>query len=130
MKYLGVDLGLKRTGLAISEGQLARPLTVISGNSLDEVVSQVIKIIGKEGIEVVIIGQPESGPVVSAVDKFSKKLASIAGIEIKIVDETLSTQQAQNLMLEMGVSKKSRGQNDAQAAALILQNYLDDTINN
>ncbi len=127
MKYLGVDFGLKRVGLAISEGELASPLEVVAGKNLDQIVEQVAKIVKGEKVERIIIGQPESGPVVKAVNEFSKKLHQVAGVEIKIVDETLSTQNASQLMRELGLKKKSRQKNDAAAAALILQNYLDES---
>lgn len=125
MKYLGIDFGLRRIGLAVSEGELASSYGIIEGQNLDQVVKKVEDVIKREGIEVVIIGQPESGPVVSAVEKFQKKLEPL-GLEINLVDETLSTQNAQKLLLEMGLKKKKRRVSDSQAAAEILQNYLDE----
>lgn len=123
MKYLGIDYGLKRVGLAVSEGQLSSPWKVISISSLKDAVSQVNSIVKKENFDIVVIGLPE-GAMGGYVKRFVKEMAR-AGIEIEFTDETLSTKVAQNAMIESGVSKRSRSINDAYAASAILQKFLD-----
>lgn len=121
MRYLGIDFGLKRVGLAVSEGELASPWQVVKGG--DKLIPKLLKLINQENFEVVVIGQPEGS--------IGKKAAWLAG-ELKknsatvvLTDETLSSKEALRLMIETGVSKKKRRVSDAQAAAIILQNYLD-----
>jgi|SRR3989344_5557328 len=123
MKYLGIDFGLKRIGLAISEGQLASPLKVIAVSSLADAVSKTIREIEGSKVDKVVIGMPE-GETGKAAKRFVEALRK-QGLDVETSDETLSTQNAGKLMIEMGVPKKKRRQNDAHSAALILQEYLD-----
>lgn len=123
MKYLSIDYGLKRIGLAVSEGQLSSPWKVISISSLKDAVNQVNSIVKKENFDIVVIGLPE-GAMGGYVRKFVKEMARV-GVEIEFADETLSTKEAQETMIESGVSKRSRSANDAYAASNILQAFLD-----
>lgn len=123
MKYLGVDFGLKKVGLAISEGELTTPLKVIEVSSLGDAIIKMIRIIKAEKITQVVVGMPE-GSTGRSAKKFIDALKK-EGIDVELADETLSTQNASKLMVEMGVGRRKRRQNDAQAAAEILQNYLD-----
>ncbi|KKR80714.1 MAG: hypothetical protein UU73_C0004G0030 [Candidatus Daviesbacteria bacterium GW2011_GWA1_41_61] len=124
MKYLGVDWGLKRVGLAISEGKIASPLAVLSVNSLQDGLDKLISFIKREEIDIVVIGKPEgeSGKRVEAVVKKLKKV----GLKVIEADETLSTQEAKKFLLRIGVSRKSRRLDDAWAATIILQRFLDE----
>lgn len=122
MKYLGVDFGLKRIGLATSEGELASPLKVLTVSSLSDAVGKIIREVGENGVDKIIVGMPEG-----STGKAAKRLVNglkKEGLDVETSDETLSTQNAGKLMIEMGISKKKRKINDAQAAALILQGYL------
>lgn len=123
MKYLGVDFGLRRIGLATSEGNLASPLKIVETRNLDDAVSKMIQVIEAEEINQVIVGMPE-GKTGQLVKKFIKTLQG-KGIDIVSADETLSSQNATSLMVEMGKPQKKRASNDAFAAALILQQFLD-----
>lgn len=124
MKYLGLDWGLKRIGVAISEGELASPLTTLEVHSLTEAVEKVKQLAIKEGVEEIIIGQPEgqSGKMVEKAIAQVQKL----GLRVTAADETLSTQRAQSKMRELGVGKKDRREDNALSAAIILQQYLDE----
>lgn len=123
MRYLGIDYGLKRIGLAFSEGSLASAWKVIEINSLSDAVKKIISIIQQERIDHVVIGLPE-GDMEKAVNRFISEMNK-QGIIIHTSDETLSTRQAMDLMIKLGKSKKDRKMNDAVAASEILQNYLD-----
>ncbi len=123
MKYLGVDFGLKRVGLAISEGELASPLKVIEGRSLTDLSLKVSQLALNEGFEKVIVGMPE-GDTGEATKKFIELLRK-SGLAVEESDETLSTQDAIKLMVQLGKGKNARKINDAHSAAIILQNYLD-----
>lgn len=126
MKYLGVDWGLKKVGIALSEGALASPLDILSIRGLDDGVEKIVEIVKREEINVIVIGKPEgeSGQrVEGAINKLKK-----VGLEVIEVDETLSTREAKKALLQMGASRKSRRADDAMAAAIILQNYLDEQL--
>lgn len=124
MKYLGVDFGLKRVGLAISEGEIASPYKIIEGVSILDLLEKLKK--EALGFDRIIIGLPE-GKMGKVVKKIVRNLKSL-GLDVIEVDETLSTQQATIQMVELNIAKKKRTSNDAYAAAIILQNYLDEKI--
>jgi putative holliday junction resolvase len=123
MKYLGVDFGMKRIGLAISEGQLASPLKIIVVFSLNDAILKIKKEVKVNNIDKIVVGLPE-GETGKAAEKFINGLKR-EKLEVEVADETLSTQDATKLLVEMGLSKKRRAETDAYAAAAILQNYLD-----
>lgn len=124
MRYLGIDWGLKKIGLAISEGEIATPLKTISVNSFEDAITKVISVIEDEIADLIVLGNPE-GVMGEMVKKVAKRLKS-EGFEVVLADETLSTQEAKTLMIEMGLSKKDRGEDNALSAAIILQRYLDE----
>lgn len=126
MKNLGIDYGKKKIGLAIAEGMSASPYKVIEVSSLVDALQQIVRVIEKESIDQVIIGIAESGESKSMTEKFIKELEK--KITVVQVEETLSSHFADKQMLEMGVQKSKKGQNDAVAAAFILQEYLDSKI--
>mgnify|MGYP001610020560 CR=1 FL=1 len=125
MKYLGIDFGLKRIGLATSEGELASPLKIVEIRNLNDAVVKMIQIILTEKIDRVVVGMPE-GETGRIVKKFIKKL-QLMGVDVIKADETLSTVNAIDMMIRSGVPRSKRRFTDAQAAAEILQNYLDGT---
>lgn len=122
MKYLGVDFGLKRIGLAVSEGNFAAPFGVLHIKDEKDALQQVQQVVEKEEIDEIVMGLPESG-VKAKVLKFANKLKLIASV--KIAEETLTSHNAKKQMIEMGLGKKKRMEEDAYSAALILQDYLD-----
>lgn len=128
MRYLGVDYGLKKIGLAISEGQIASPLKIIEVTSLNDAVAKLLQVVKKEEIERVIIGVPDSGQSKNAVKKFIAKLkVDLKDQLVSVIeaDETLSSSSAKNLMIDLGVGEKDRRREDAYSAVIILQNFLD-----
>lgn len=124
MKYLGIDWGLKKIGLAVSEGELASPLGSFKIKGLREGVEKVGRLVKLEGIELIVIGKPE-GEMGKEVERVASLLQQ-RGISTTLVDETLSTQQAKELMLKMGKGRKARRDDNTTAAAVILQNFLDE----
>lgn len=124
MRYLGIDWGLKKIGLAISEGEIATPLKTISVNGFEDALTQVISVIEDEITDLIIMGNPE-GEIGEMVKHVAKRLRS-KGFDLRLADETLSTQESKTLMIEMGLGKKNRREDNALAAAIILQRYLDE----
>lgn len=123
MKYLGIDYGKKKVGLAISEGEIASPLKIIEVSSLVDALQKVEQVIRDEKIDKVVLGLPESGEAAAAVRKFAQELKK--NIEVIYADETLSSQSALDTMIDLGIPKKERSKEDAYSASLILQNFLD-----
>jgi putative Holliday junction resolvase len=118
MRLLGVDHGLRRIGLAISEGELAEPLGI--AHSLEDV----IKISQLQNIEKIIIGLPTAQN--EKIESFGKRLWEITEIPVEYWDETLSTVTARSRRANSGAgAKKRRATIDDHAAAVILQSYLD-----
>ena len=124
MKYLGVDFGLKRVGLAVSDGEIASPLKVIEGYSFYDLLEKIKK--EAKGFDQVVIGLPE-GKMGKLVKKAIKQLKE-DGVDIIEADETLSSQEATREMIELNIQKKKRQINDAYSASIILQNYLDEKV--
>lgn len=123
MKYLGIDFGLKRVGLAISEGTLASPLKTIEVRGLVDAIEKVGEIAQSQGFTKIVVGLPE-GKMGQTVLGFVKALKK-KELDVVTTDETLSSQQAIQRMIELNIPKKLRLTNDAYSAAIILQNYLD-----
>lgn len=122
MKYLGIDFGLKKIGLSISEGSLASPFGILHIKNKKDALKKIQQVVEKEKIDEIVIGLPESG-IRSKVLKFANKLKLIA--IVKIVEETLTSHNAKKQMIESNLGKKERMEEDAYSAALILQDYLD-----
>jgi putative Holliday junction resolvase len=122
MKYLGIDWGEKRIGLAIreEETEMVIPFGVVSN------IDEVIKIIKNEEIDKIVIGSPislknEELEMKKKIDEFVTKLKRLTSKEIFLIDERLSSKAADNLPGD----KKNKASRDAIAAMLILENYLD-----
>ncbi len=116
MKYLGVDYGLKRIGLSISEGELASPWQIVDAQKFSEIIKRI-------SFEKMIVGLPE-GKMGKNVVRFVNTLKK-QGFMVETADETLSSKKAMDAMIGQKVGQKRRRSNDATAAAIILQNYLD-----
>lgn len=123
MRYLAIDYGKRKIGLAISEGLTTSPLKILDVSSLKDAVTKVSQVLNQEDIEKIVIGYPESGESKKLVDSFLSEFKS--PVEIIKSPETLSSQNALNNMINLNLSKKSRGREDAYSACIILQEYLD-----
>ena len=125
MKILGIDYGRKKIGIAFSEGKLANPLGSVKNSGWLEFKENLGKIIAQEKIGKVVIGISE-GQMGKETREFGEKLKREIPVLIEFFDETLSTQEAQRLSRETGMSRKKRqGLEDAFAACVMLQSYLD-----
>lgn len=132
MRALGMDLGTKTLGLAISDklGIIANPYKTIKYQNIDELVLEVDKIIKEEKIQVLVLGYPKNmnntiGDAVNRTLIFKEKLENIVDMEINLIDERLSTVEATNYLLNADVSRKGRKEVvDSVAASIILDTYL------
>ncbi|MBI3290323.1 Holliday junction resolvase RuvX [Candidatus Microgenomates bacterium] len=124
MILLGVDVGLSKTGIARAESGIAQPLTVIHEKDVGRLVRDIQSLVEKEGADKVVIGIPE-GEIVETVNEVGEKLKDL-GIDVEFQDETLTTHDAQMMAIEAGIPQvKRHNLEDAMAAAVMLQSYLD-----
>ena len=123
---LGIDLGQKTTGMAISEGHFATPYSTIKHQSIKEAVSKISKICDELGVKKLVVGFVE-GKIKSYFQKFAKIFEKInPEIEVILWDETMTTRQAQSYMIKLQIPKIKRAKKEHQvAASIILQSYLD-----
>ncbi len=128
MSILGIDLGEKTTGLAISDSNIATPYKTITHQNQKSATDQIIDICAKEGIDTVVLGFVE-GKIKKLFTDFESALKEAKPeLEVILWDETLTSGQAREIMIKLKVPKFKRRQKEHEvAAAIILQSYLDDT---
>ena len=134
MRYLGLDLGTKTLGVAMSDqtGTIASPLKVIRFpfERYDIALEELKKIIDSYQIVKIALGLPKNmdgseGFASARSLKFKEMIESITDIPVILVDERLSTTLAENILLEADVSRKKRKRViDGVAAVLILETLL------
>ena len=133
MRSLGLDIGDKRIGVAMSdpEGILASPLVVIVRDDDAKAINEILELISKYEVQQLVIGLPYSldggiGFQASKIMTFIERLSMCTETNIEVCDERLSTVAAEHLLIEAGVkSRKRKERRDVAAAAFILQGYLD-----
>ncbi len=123
-RYLGIDFGLARVGLALSYGSLAEPLEILPNN--DQLLPTIQARIQFHHITHIVLGLSEN-TMAEKTAAFAKTLEEKTGLPITFQDETLSSAEVQRLLRERTQGKRShRGPIDHFAATLILQRYLDE----
>ena len=133
MKIIAVDPGDARIGLAISDesGTLSRPLTTFKHISRPENAARIARLAQEHCCDLIVVGTPLNseglvGPRARASLKLVDALRSLTSIPVKTWDESGSSQQADQLVLQLGTNRKHRAApKDALAAAIILQDFLD-----
>lgn len=131
MRYLAIDYGMKRTGLAICDASetISSPLAVLHGHK--DLIPQIERIVASEGVGGVVLGLPlnmdgTEGPQARQVLAFAKELGKRIPVPIHLQDERLSSFEAEQKLQDIGLSRgKRRERLDALAAAEILQAFLD-----
>lgn len=130
---LGLDVGNKRMGVAGCDGTglIATGLTTIYRTSLAEDIRKLQTIIKEREVEILVIGLPYSldgtvGFQAQQVQKFVDKIERILKLPIEYVDERLTSVEAEaQLKAQKRFSTYDKGAVDRQAAAIILQQWLD-----
>ena len=130
---LGLDVGKRRMGVAGCDGTglIATGLTTIYRTSWAEDVEQLKKIILEREVEILVIGLPYNlngtlGFQAKQVQKFAEKISQSLQLPIEYVDERLTSVEAQNqLKAQKRFSTRDKGAIDRRAAAIILQQWLD-----
>lgn len=134
MKYLGLDLGSRTLGVAVSDktGLIASNYKVIRHNEeYDRLLNEVLLLVKELEIEAIVLGFPKNmnntiGPKGELSLNFKEELEKIVNISVFLQDERLSTKSATDMLIQGNVSRKARKKVvDSVAATIILQTYLD-----
>ena len=131
MAVLGLDIGDRRTGVAIAHGLVAVPLTVIQNTGDKADMERIVAMANEYGVERIVIGLPQSldGSVGKQAEKiicFVKELSEHIDMPIETWDERLSTVSAERMLRDAGKKRNGiKANRDALAAAVILQAYID-----
>ena len=138
-KGLGIDYGLKRIGLSLSDDTqtIAFPLKYILNDSVKKTVSELKTVIEEENVGLLVIGMPiglkgKKTEISTEIEKFieilkdSLKEKIEEGLEVKIYDERFSSAQAQRSLIEQNIKRNKRKEKiDSIASTFVLQSYLD-----
>lgn len=135
-RILAVDPGERRLGIAVSDptGTISRPLTVLVHQSRLEDARRILELAAFHDVQGILVGKPfQDSGIDSPQGRKAERLVIVLRTEgtlpVTLWDESGTTDQAQSVRLEMGVSRVKRaGHLDSLAAAIMLQDYLD-TVN-
>lgn len=140
MRVLGIDLGQRRIGLAISDpsATLARPLLTVTIDAndgrrpIDRIASEIERLAGEDdGLSAIVVGVParlDGSPSdeTAHAASFIRELQGRTSLPVVAQDERLTSREAESrLALGERDWRKRKAQLDAAAAAVILQDYLD-----
>lgn len=132
MRVLGIDFGLRRIGLAISdaEGEMTFPLKTVFKQTREQAFEEIRSVVIQRGVEAVALGLPldlEGRRTLSTrqAENFRKELCARLDLPVHLVDETCTSAQAEAKLREAGVPpKKRKALLDQQAAVEILESFL------
>jgi putative Holliday junction resolvase len=131
MRYLAIDYGIKRTGLAICDSAetIVSPLAVLEGQK--ELLKKIAEVVKTEGVESIVLGLPlnmddSEGSQAKLVLKFADRLKEHLDIPIHFQDERLSSFGAEDKLASAQFTRgKKKKRLDAIAAAEILEAFLE-----
>lgn len=131
MRILGLDIGTKRIGVAVSDelALTARSLKTILRNGYN--IKEILDIASEYKVDKIVVGLPlkldgSVGESALISMEFTKKIKDEYNGSVVEWDERFSTKEAENIMIEADISRKKRKKSiDKLAAQIILQNYLD-----
>ena len=134
MRYLGLDLGTRTLGIAVSDktNTIATPLVTkrFNENDYESVLDDLEVIVKEKQITDFVLGLPKNmnntlGFASERSLKLKKLLEEKINLEIELIDERLSTVEAERVLIEENMSRKKRKDYiDCAAAAIILDTYL------
>lgn len=125
LRWLAVDFGERRIGLAISTGSLALPLATLLRESDAQAVSAIAELIRREGVEALVVGEPRRldgtlGDAARRARRFAERLAAATGLPCTMVDESLTSRAASERLREAGIDPRRHPERLDQVAAQIL----------
>ena len=132
-RYLGVDLGTRRIGVAVSDelGLTAQGLPTLEPSSEEDALVAIRGLIDRYDVTDVVVGLPKNmngtlGPAADKALAFARRLEEGGDAKVTMWDERLSSAAAERLLIEADVRRsKRRRAIDQMAAVLILQGFLD-----
>ena len=133
MRILGIDMGEKRIGLALSDplGYTAQGLKTLQIKNPEEIFDKLMHVIKEKKVELLLFGLPRNmngtlGPQAKKVQEVAQKLKSLSQLPVDFEDERLSTVSAEQVLLMADQSRAKRKKAiDRLSAVIILQSYLD-----
>lgn len=138
MRYLAVDLGDRRTGLAVGDEEtgIASPVDVIErpmegGDGGAGLIGAIARAAGEYGAEALVVGLPlnmdgTEGARARLVRRFAEQIAERSGLDVVLHDERLTSAMADEDMAQTGLTRKQKKRRrDALAAAALLRGYLE-----
>jgi putative Holliday junction resolvase len=131
---LGLDIGLKRVGIAGCDGTglIATGITTLVRSSFDRDVAYLRELVSQRRVQILVAGLPyslngELGAQARQVQKYANRIAQALELPLEYVDERLTSVEAEELMKAAGMNlSQNKGSIDRKAAALILQQWLDE----
>jgi putative Holliday junction resolvase len=135
-RLLGVDFGARRIGVAVSEGRIAVPLTIVEHESRERNLERVAAIARERGVAAVVVGLPvlesgEEGEQARRTRRFGDALVRRLDVPVLYQDERFSSVRAEDALSEAGAARARASRRggkrrvDDAAAAVILQSYID-----
>ncbi|MGI6430379.1 MAG: Holliday junction resolvase RuvX [Syntrophomonadaceae bacterium] len=133
MRIMGLDVGEKRIGIAVSDpmGWTAQGHSVLQRSSLTKDLAKLRELCQQLECELLVVGLPRNmdgtlGPKAEEIQEFGGSLQENLGLPIEYWDERLTTRSAERVLIEADISRRKRKQViDKVAAVYILQSYLD-----
>jgi putative Holliday junction resolvase len=134
MSVLGIDLGSRRIGLAISdpEERVALPAGTLASRGRAADLAALRALVAERGVRQVVVGLPlhmngRAGPEAEAARAFAAALARETGLPVETLDERWTTVEAERTLRETGRRgrKRTRGAADTLAATLLLRTFLE-----
>ncbi len=133
MRVLGIDLGSRRIGLALSdpEGRIASPAGMIERRGGKRDLEAMKRWIVEHEVGSVVVGLPihmsgRRGPEAAAARRFASELGTATGLPVDLIDERLTTREAENALRESGrKGARRRAVIDSVAASILLRTYLE-----
>lgn len=124
-RLLAVDLGSKRIGLAVSAGALALPLLTLQRSSDRQAIAAIVAVAREEGVTGLVVGEPlrldgSRGEAAERARSFASKLERAAGLPCALVDERLTSREAEERLRDAGVDPRRHPERVDQLAAQIL----------
>ncbi|HRK70401.1 MAG TPA: Holliday junction resolvase RuvX [Micropepsaceae bacterium] len=132
-RLIGIDLGAKNVGLALSDAMLvvASPLETMPRGRLKDDVATLRERLTRYDVGGIVIGLPRNmdgseGPAAQAARAYARNLERELGVPVTMWDERLSTTAVERTLLDADMSRRRRGEViDKMAASFILQGFLD-----
>lgn len=135
MRVLGLDLGARRIGLALSdpEGRIAFPEGYLERRGLRRDLEALGALIAEREVGAIVVGLPihldgRSGPAAASARAFAERLGEATGLPVELLDERWTSVEAERHLRSRGrrtVERRGRGTVDTVAATLLLSTYLD-----